>query len=71
MLQVREQVTVSKTTWKGWGATASDLYVAISMLEQRYMAVYGKEPKSDDWFRIWSGDDEVVLFFLTEEKMED
>lgn len=70
VLQIREQVTIPGTTWKGWGATAGDMHIAIAMLENRWEAVYGSKPKSDDWFRIWAGDDEVVLFFLLEEALE-
>lgn len=68
--QVREEVRIPGTEYGGWGATADDVSVAISLLANRWTEIHGEKPKYGDWYRVWAADDAVVLFFLTEEEVE-
>ena len=70
VIQTRHEAVIPNAEYKGWGATAADVSVAVALLANRYRDIYGKDPSSDDWYRVWAVDDAVVLFFTTEEVVE-
>lgn len=47
----------------GHGVAIEELHKAFAAAEQHYRTVHGKDPRSDDWLRVWAADDEVLLWF--------
>lgn len=66
--RVRHEWRVPGATYSGWGAAIAEVHRAITAAERRYLEVTGREPNSDDWLRVWAGDDDIVLFFEQEVK---
>lgn len=67
---VHRIVTTRRHVWAlphaeygGHGVAIEEFHKAIAAAEQQYRSLTGKEPSHDDWLRVWSADDEVLLWF--------
>lgn len=63
---IRHEWHVPGADYGGWGSAIAEVWKAIASAENTYREVFGKEPTTDNWLRVWAADDRIVLFFEQE-----
>lgn len=66
---VRHAWRVPGATYGGHGAAVGELLKAVAAAKSAYEELHGSEPWHDDWLRIYAADDEVVMFFETDQPL--